>query len=243
MPGNTEYHAALNISKETSAGGQWRSVTVSTSDYAAGCLLNINFDVRDARFIHQTGICSCLLLQDSTLFRSIPLHLLKHTDIRAADRSLFFRKHCLGIHHTPCVLFTYPSSPTPETDHFHFSPNKQRSRAICRRKYLTPAGCALYRLSKHGVPRDVDLALAFLRRPGAVRPPRCRDRAPYPYARGWRKQYWHPRRWALPNVAANRSQRARGPCARYPCACAERYRAGRAYDGAEYASISDKGEL
>ncbi|CAK5264411.1 unnamed protein product [Mycena citricolor] len=66
------------LARGTSGSGQWRQATCTLTEEGSRCLLNIYID-------------------DSFLFQTVFIHLLNNTDIRFTDRSLFFRKDCLGI--------------------------------------------------------------------------------------------------------------------------------------------------
>ncbi|KAI0047832.1 Rho GTPase activation protein [Auriscalpium vulgare] len=69
----------LNLARGTNAGDHWRQATCRIAEEGEGCILNV-------------------YIEETILFQSVYLHLLNHTDIRHADRSLFFRRDCLGIH-------------------------------------------------------------------------------------------------------------------------------------------------
>lgn len=63
----------------------------------------------------------CLLLtsvisQESILFQTVYIHLLRQTDIHAADNSVFFRKDCIAIDSTEYVYvpFSYHAEPDVE---------------------------------------------------------------------------------------------------------------------------------
>ncbi|KAA1471480.1 Rho GTPase activation protein [Dentipellis sp. KUC8613] len=72
----------LNLARSSPNGDHWRQATCKLSEEGEGCLLKVYID-------------------ETILYQSIYIHLLNHTDIRLADRSLFFRGDCLGIHCTP----------------------------------------------------------------------------------------------------------------------------------------------
>ncbi|KAI0322330.1 Rho GTPase activation protein [Amylostereum chailletii] len=69
----------LSISRATTAGDHWRKATCRLAEEVEGCIFNV-------------------YIEGTILFQSIYVHLLNHTDIRQADRSLFLRDNCLGIH-------------------------------------------------------------------------------------------------------------------------------------------------
>ncbi|TFY80721.1 hypothetical protein EWM64_g3290 [Hericium alpestre] len=69
----------LNLARGPSAGDHWRQATCRLLEEGEGCLLNVYID-------------------ETILFQSVYVHLLNQTDVRYADRSLFFRKDCMGIH-------------------------------------------------------------------------------------------------------------------------------------------------
>ena len=49
--------------------------------------------------------------QETFLYQAVYVYLLKATDIRPADRSLFDRKDILAIHTLPCVSITFQPCP------------------------------------------------------------------------------------------------------------------------------------
>ncbi|KAG8961300.1 hypothetical protein FRC03_005558 [Tulasnella sp. 419] len=59
--------------------GQWRAATLRVTEEANSATFS-------------------LTLEDGELFPKIPLHILSHTDIRPAHRSLFFQPNVIGIH-------------------------------------------------------------------------------------------------------------------------------------------------
>lgn len=69
--------------KGLTASGHWRSAVckLTKESNVDRCLLNIYID-------------------ESTLFKTVYIHLLRQTDIRPADNSLFFRKDCIAIFST-----------------------------------------------------------------------------------------------------------------------------------------------
>ncbi|KAI0068193.1 Rho GTPase activation protein [Artomyces pyxidatus] len=69
----------LSLARGSSTGDHWRQATCRLSEEGEGCLFNV-------------------YIEETILFQCVYLHLLNHTDIRLADRSLFFRKDCVGIH-------------------------------------------------------------------------------------------------------------------------------------------------
>lgn len=69
----------LNSSKYPTTSGQWRDVTCKLSEEKKRCIFS-------------------LYLDGTMLYQTVFVHLLKQTDIRVTDNSLFFRKACLGIY-------------------------------------------------------------------------------------------------------------------------------------------------
>ncbi|KAJ7597039.1 GTPase activating protein [Mycena floridula] len=65
--------------KGSAANGQWRAATCKLSEEGERCLFNIYLD-------------------SSTLYQTLYIHLLNHTDVRQADQSLFFKQNCIGIY-------------------------------------------------------------------------------------------------------------------------------------------------
>ncbi|TFL06548.1 Rho GTPase activation protein [Pterulicium gracile] len=90
----------LAVARGSTAGGQWRTVTVKLSEEGERCMLNIYVD-------------------DSFLYQTIFLHLLNHTDIRQVDTSLFLRKDCIAIYSTTSQRWC--SSPMNEPVYLQFA--------------------------------------------------------------------------------------------------------------------------
>jgi hypothetical protein len=91
----------LGLGKGLSAeSGHWRPAIckLTKESNVERCLLNIYVDV----FLSSlTLICPPLIKpQESILFQTVYIHLLRQTDIRPADNSLFFRKDCVVIRST-----------------------------------------------------------------------------------------------------------------------------------------------
>ncbi|EIN13747.1 hypothetical protein PUNSTDRAFT_140219 [Punctularia strigosozonata HHB-11173 SS5] len=72
----------LNLTRNSTVAGQWRPATCKLSEEGDSCVLRV-------------------YLEETTLCHTIQIHLLNHTDIRHADKSLFCRRSCLGIHCVP----------------------------------------------------------------------------------------------------------------------------------------------
>ncbi|KAK0506229.1 GTPase activating protein [Armillaria luteobubalina] len=90
----------IALARGSAGTGQWRSATCKlTAEEGDRCLLNIYVD-------------------ESILYRTLYIHLVNHTDIRHADTSLFFRKHCLGIY---CVNQRWCSPNTTEPVYLQFA--------------------------------------------------------------------------------------------------------------------------
>ncbi|KXN90023.1 Ras GTPase-activating protein gap-2 [Leucoagaricus sp. SymC.cos] len=87
--------------KGHSASGHWRSALcrLTKEPDVDRCLLNIYVDVSQEVL---TRLISLTLppLQESVLFQTVYIHLLRQSDIRPADNSLFFRKDCIVIYST-----------------------------------------------------------------------------------------------------------------------------------------------
>lgn len=49
--------------------------------------------------------------QETFLYQVVYIYLLKTTDIRPADQSLFDRRDVLAIHALPCVFHNFPTHP------------------------------------------------------------------------------------------------------------------------------------
>ncbi|KAK0208207.1 GTPase activating protein [Desarmillaria ectypa] len=90
----------IALARGSAGTGQWRSATCKLmAEEGDRCLLNIYVD-------------------ESILYRTLYIHLVNHTDIRHADTSLFFRKHCLGMY---CVNQRWCSPNTTEPVYLQFA--------------------------------------------------------------------------------------------------------------------------
>lgn len=97
--GNTEAGfwrpAICKLSEENNAGGSHGTANPTTNGNANP---------------HSSPHGQCILTvydaEDNTLQHVLHVHKLMATDIRPADKSLFFRTEVLGIHGNPCVSAT-----------------------------------------------------------------------------------------------------------------------------------------
>jgi len=104
----------LSLSNRSSGGAQWRAATCRLAEEEEGCQLNIyvevcRFSVGSSSRLKSEGSPS-ISNQEAFLHQAVYIYLLKATDIRPADRSLFDRKDVLAIHTVPCVSIALPSS-------------------------------------------------------------------------------------------------------------------------------------
>ncbi|KAI0348064.1 Rho GTPase activation protein [Trametopsis cervina] len=83
----------LSLSRSPGSTDHWRSGTCKLVEEDDGYMLKVYLD-------------------DSTIFQTVFLHRLNHTDIRPVHRSLFDRKDCLGIFCSPDTTW----SPGPTSD-------------------------------------------------------------------------------------------------------------------------------
>ncbi|EPQ60641.1 Rho GTPase activation protein [Gloeophyllum trabeum ATCC 11539] len=125
----------LTLSRTAAGAGSWRPATCRLSEEEDGCLMNVYID-------------------ETTLYQTIYVHLLNHTDIRPADRSLFYRKDCVGIH---CVSGQrWSVLPSSEPLYLHFKNTEaantwvtlMRSYAMPEiyGRYFSPSDGGLYRM-------------------------------------------------------------------------------------------------
>lgn len=90
----------LSLSNRSPGCAQWRPATCKLSEEEGGCQLNI-------------------YTEETFLYQSLYIYLLKATDIRPADRSLFDKKDVLAIHIVPGQR--YVTVPTNEPVYIAFS--------------------------------------------------------------------------------------------------------------------------
>ncbi|KDQ63550.1 hypothetical protein JAAARDRAFT_169494 [Jaapia argillacea MUCL 33604] len=160
----------LSITRGSTTSGSWRPGACRLSEEAEGCLLNVYID-------------------ETILYQSIYVHLLNHTDIRPVDRSLFFRKDCLGIHCSAGQRWTVTAHTEPLYLHFFNADTANTWLALLRSfaipevygRYLGSSDGGLYRMW-----RQVDLTIVQARNlgtsksfmEGSIPPPAVPDSPP-----------------------------------------------------------------
>ncbi|KAK0478352.1 GTPase activating protein [Armillaria novae-zelandiae] len=144
----------IALARGSAGTGQWRSAMCKlTAEEGDRCLLNIYVD-------------------ESILYRTLYIHLVNHTDIRHADTSLFFRKHCLGIY---CINQRWCSPNTTEPVYLQF-PNSDLCNAwlALLRSYAIAEIYGRWAYPEHGgsyrMWRQVELKVMQGRNLGNTRP-------------------------------------------------------------------------
>ena len=97
----------LSLSKGSAGAAQWRAATCRLSEEEGGCQLNVYVEVRRSGGPvkpSRSKFSSSVSYQETFLHQAVYIYLLKATDIRPADRSLFDRKDILVIHTVPFVF-------------------------------------------------------------------------------------------------------------------------------------------
>ncbi|THH16896.1 hypothetical protein EW146_g3826 [Bondarzewia mesenterica] len=115
---HTEKTSWLNLARALGTGDQWRQATCRITEDGESCLLNVYID-------------------ETMLYQCVYIHLLNHTDIRPADRSLFYRKDCLGLHCASAQRWT--ATATNEPLYFYFPSTEAMNTWMCLlRSYANP---------------------------------------------------------------------------------------------------------
>ncbi|TFK57085.1 Rho GTPase activation protein [Heliocybe sulcata] len=112
----------LTLSRNATSSGSWRPALCKLTEEDEGCLMNVYVD-------------------ETTLHQTVYVHQLNHTDIRHADRSLFYRRDCTFPPLTRIVSSGQRWSVLPSNEplYLHFPSTETANTWITLlRSYATP---------------------------------------------------------------------------------------------------------